>query len=41
MVSWVTKSQKEKVRKAAKADKKRDPKSSDSAIIRRLIDTLK
>jgi hypothetical protein len=41
LVSWVTKDQKKKVKEASKVAKKRDYKASESAIIRRLIDTLK
>jgi hypothetical protein len=41
LVAWVTPAQKAKVRKAAKAAKKLDEKSTDSSIIRGLIDSLK
>jgi hypothetical protein len=40
LLSWVTKAQKAKVRKIANEAKKRDPKSSESSIIRRAIDQL-
>jgi len=36
MVSWVTKEQKGKVRRAAQKAQRRDPKSSESSIIRGL-----
>lgn len=40
LLSWVTKAQKEKVRKAAKIAKKRNPKASESSIMRDLIDKM-
>jgi hypothetical protein len=40
LVAWVTKAQKAKVKRKATEAKKRDPKSSESLIIRNLIDTF-
>jgi hypothetical protein len=41
LVAWVTPAQKAKVRKAAKAAKKRGEKSTESSIIRGLLDSFK
>jgi hypothetical protein len=40
MTVWVTPAQKKKIRALAKDAKKRDPKSSDSAIIRGIIEKI-
>jgi len=41
LVAWVTPAQKAKVQKAARAAKKRGEITTESAIIRKLIDDLK
>lgn len=40
MVAYVTKAQRAKVQRLSKEEKKRDPKSTESSIIRRAIDNL-
>jgi hypothetical protein len=40
LVCWVKPAQKKKVSAKAKAKKKRDPRASESAIIRGLIDKM-